>query len=209
MALSERQIKALESIRDEWNRAEHAIKLAEQVCNEIVFPSINELRYAGRRLIDLIHGTLTGIDEQKLDAILADTLFACHRARHDAVDTATSKIAIQIDLMTTLLQYEAILPAFPEFPSLVSDLTKLSAPIAISRKERENREAIYLTLLAVDFPELVAKYRRLLACEAIIKQVAARNRQRDFFGRWGFILALIALVAAVVFFFLGRLPLPG
>ncbi|MDE2135573.1 MAG: hypothetical protein KGJ49_13370 [Alphaproteobacteria bacterium] len=110
----------LGSIREEWNRAERDIKLAEQVCNEIVFPSINELRYGGRRVVEVVHKLLTDANEHEIDGLLADARFDCHRARHDAIDTAVSKIAITIDIMVEKLKYDAILPAFPEFPLLIN-----------------------------------------------------------------------------------------
>jgi hypothetical protein len=42
------------SIRAEWDKAEADVKLAEQVGHKIVLPSIKELRYAGRRLVEVL-----------------------------------------------------------------------------------------------------------------------------------------------------------
>ena len=33
------------AIFEEWNKAEYAVKLAEQAGDEVVFPAIKELRY--------------------------------------------------------------------------------------------------------------------------------------------------------------------
>lgn len=44
--------KRLKSIQEAWDEAEHAIKLAEQIQQEIINPSIYELRYAGRRIVE-------------------------------------------------------------------------------------------------------------------------------------------------------------
>lgn len=41
--------KSISSILDEWNRAEEYIKIAEQISEKVVFPSIKEL------------GTLVGV----------------------------------------------------------------------------------------------------------------------------------------------------
>ncbi|MGA7676383.1 MAG: hypothetical protein WCA78_15225 [Rhizomicrobium sp.] len=198
MTLTPEQICVLEAIRDEWNRAEGDIKLAEQVCNEIVFPSINELRYGGRRVIDVVHGVLTHAPQNDIDGWLADAKFDCHRARHDAIDTATSKIAITIENMVGKLQYEAILPAFPEFPALVNHLGDVRKRIVESRKGRENREALYTAIEGADFPSLVDRYRRLLECEPIMRRLALRNRWRDA----GAIVAIILGIAALAVAFL-------
>lgn len=196
MSLTPEQRRVLESIRDEWGRAERDIKLAEQVCNEIVFPSINELRYGGRRVVDAVHGLLTGAPAQEVDALFADARFDCHRARHDAVDTATAKIAITIEIMVEKLKYEAILPVFPDFALLVNNLAAVREKISISRKDRENREAIYTAIEATDFPDLVKLYQSLGASEPIMRKLAKRNRWRDFWGFWGFVIGGIGLIAA-------------
>lgn len=194
MSLTPAQIQVLEAIREEWNRAERDIKLAEQVCNEIVFPSINELRYGGRRVIDVVHAVLTGASQHDIDGLLADARFDCHRARHDAIDTATAKIAITIDIMVEKLKYEAILPAFGEFPALVNDLALVRQKISVSRKARENREAIYTAIEVTDFPALVTRFQSLQASEPIMKQLAKRNRWQDFFGKWGFVFGVAGVV---------------
>lgn len=198
MSLSSEQRQVLESIRHEWGRAERDIKLAEQVCNEIVFPSINELRYGGRRVVDAVHGLLTGAPATEVDALFADARFDCHRARHDAVDTATSKIAITIDIMVDKLTYEAILPAYPDFVTLVRSLADVREKISISRKDRENREAIYSAIEAADFPVLVKQYQELRASESIIRRLAKRNRWRDVWGFWGFVVGAVGAVLSII-----------
>lgn len=206
MPLTPEQKKMLDAIRLEWNRAEEDIKLAEQVCNEIVFPSINELRYAGRRVVEILYGILNGSPADEIDGLLADARFDCHRARHDAIDTATAKIAIHVETMTEKLKYEAILPAFADFPTLVKALGEIRKKVSVSRRARENREAIYSAIEAADFPALVEKYRSLCANEPIMRVLAKRNRWRDFFGFWGFIVGAVALILSVLFFFLTKQP---
>ena len=55
----------LVSTYEEWDKAESIIKLAEQVSGEIVFPSINELRYAGRRISEALSCISRGDDHEK------------------------------------------------------------------------------------------------------------------------------------------------
>jgi hypothetical protein len=54
MSLSDDHLALLRAIQDEWNRAETDIKTAELVVNNIVIPSVKELRYAGRRIVDAL-----------------------------------------------------------------------------------------------------------------------------------------------------------
>jgi len=87
-------MRLLRAIQDEWNRAETDIKTAETVVNNIVIPSVKELRYAGRRIIDAIMemtANPSAYDPARVRALLDDAHFDCHRARHDAIDAATAK----------------------------------------------------------------------------------------------------------------------
>ena len=54
MADWDRYRDRLSIIAHEWNKAEQDIKLAEQIGNKVIIPSISELRYGGRRLIEAI-----------------------------------------------------------------------------------------------------------------------------------------------------------
>jgi hypothetical protein len=100
---------AVSAVRDEWNNAEAAIKLAEQVNGEIVNPSVYELRYAGRRIVE----ALAHPDIEQGKKLLGDAHFDCCRARHDAVDAATSKISADLDLAVKHLGADTVLKSFP------------------------------------------------------------------------------------------------
>lgn len=203
MQINDEHLKLLAKIQQEWNRAEGDIKTAEQVVNNIVIPSVKELRYAGRRIVDALCGMASeSPDTNTITALLNDACFDCHRARHDAVDAATSKIAIDIDIMIEKLQYEAILQVFPSFPSLVSDLRKIRTKIVESRRSRENREAIYSLLEENDFLRLVGTYNTMRESEHMMKAIAGRNRRNDFLSKWGVIIGLIGGIAATAALFL-------
>lgn len=199
MQLSDAHVALLNSILAEWDRAEADIKKAEQVCNNVVFPSIKELRYAGRRVVDVITKMAASAPQKDIDDLLADARFDCHRARHDAIDAATSKIAIDLEIMVDKLGYEVILPVHANFPQLVAELQAIRAKIAISRQDRENREAIYSVIEVTDFPNLVASYERMQASEHIMVSIAKRRRWSEAWGIVGTIIGVIGLGAAFVF----------
>lgn len=199
MPLSDKHLAILREIQAEWDRAEEDIKLAEQVGNAVVFPSIKELRYAGRRIVDMIVVMLEHPEDQKkIDDLLADARFDCHRARHDAVDAATADIAAQLVVMVKHLTYEAILPAYPEFPALYRDLRSARDRIAGSRGKRKDREAIYSAIEATDLVKLVGQYNDLMACEPIMKTVAKSQRRERLISRWGLIIGVILGVGGII-----------
>jgi hypothetical protein len=89
MQLSNEAAGLLVSILNEWNRAEADIKIAEQVANKVINPSIKELRYAGRRIVDGLVKAQRDDTSSEVISLFRDALFDCHRARHDAIDAGT------------------------------------------------------------------------------------------------------------------------
>jgi hypothetical protein len=199
MSFPDWQSEVLRSILDEWNRAERDIKIAEQVSNNIVIPSIKELRYAGRRIVEALNLMLRGEGETEVRALLADAEFDCHRARHDAIDSATAKIAVDLEIMTKKLGYEVILPVYGDFPKLVQGLIAIRRKITLSREKREDRDAIYSVLQAADFPRLISMFDDMRSSEHIMKTMARRRRRSEAIGVIGAALGLIGIVVAIYF----------
>lgn len=196
----------LESIRAEWNRAEGDIKQAEQVCAEVINPAVNELRYAGRRLVDAMGMALNGCETEDVRALLTDSLFDCHRARHDAVDAATSKITIDLEIYPEKLGIDVVLQAYSDFPALVAQVDEVRQKIVASRSVRENRENIYTGIEAVDFPALVKNFNKLKASESIMRDLAKKLRKERLFNRVIGVVGVISLAVAIVSWLFPRSP---
>ena len=95
-----------------WNEAEGMIKVAEQVNGEIINPAIYELRYAGRRIVEALKCHEEG-DIDKRNNLLHDADFDCCRAKHDAIDAITAKVANDMALATKKLGEDNVLQHFP------------------------------------------------------------------------------------------------
>jgi hypothetical protein len=185
-------------IQTEWDKAESSIKRSEQVALDVSIPAITELRYGGRRIVDALNATASGEPEADVRAFLEDARFCCHRARHDAVDAAFSKIAIDLDDLTKRLGFEAMIAAYPEFREFYADFTRARAKIADSRERRGDRAAIYEAIDTVDLPDLVKRYEQIVACTPIAKEFAAKARVKAF-GFW--VMLFLAVLGA---FFSGK-----
>lgn len=192
----------LESIRTEWNKAELDIKQAEQICNDVVAPAINELRYSGRRLAEILYWVNLNDPESKIDGLLHDALFDCHRARHDAIDAGISKIAIDLDIAEEKIGYDPILKTYPDYPKLRKSVIEIKQKIKVSRGDRENREAIYSVIEKEDFIDICNEFSLFKASEAIMIELASEQRKTIFrnklFGYGGLATAVIAIIVAVV-----------
>ena len=84
-------VSTLLEIEAEWNEAERYMKAAERYRNELVYTSVNELRYAGRQIMDAIAEYRSGkfceeLRERKFASCLTEVRKICARAKHDSVD---------------------------------------------------------------------------------------------------------------------------
>src|SRR5262249_24115555 len=119
--------------------------------------------------------TVDGDKEQILHH-LGETKFFCHRARHDAIDAATSKITADMAIMTERLGYHIVLQVHPKFGDLHRKLREIREKIVVSRQERTNRDKIYAAISATDFKSLISDYNDLLASEPMMRSMAQAER---------------------------------
>lgn len=193
-------------VHDEWNRAEADIKQAEQVCVAVIQPAINELRYAGRRLVDAIGLVNADGDRAQIEAFLNDSLFDCHRARHDAIDAATSKIAIDLETLAEKIGHDVVLMAFPDFPILFAEMESVREKIVASRKNRESREKIYTAIESVDFPKLVFMYNRMKSSELIMQKIARKRRIERTYSLVFGVIGVAGLAITIISWLFPRTP---
>lgn len=188
------QKQKLESVRDEWNKAEKAIKLAEQINQKIVDPAIYELRYAGRRLVEALANQ---DDPEAVKKLLDDAHFDCCRARHDAIDAATAKIANDLDLAVKKLGQDVVLDKFPSISKLLGDLSIVRGLVAKSRENRNDRDKIYQTIQEDRLPSIVELFRQFQACESLMVSAASKNKIRYFLNNLFGVAGLISLAFTI------------
>jgi hypothetical protein len=95
--LSDKLDARLRELISQWGIAERRIKQAENArAQEIVSSAIYELRYADRKIVDLLELALTQDwenDDKSADQIHAyieDAIEDCVKAKHDAIDAVMS-----------------------------------------------------------------------------------------------------------------------
>jgi hypothetical protein len=184
----------------EWNKAEKAIKQAENVDGEVVIPAIFELRYAGRRLIEALE--CKDKDPGRAIELIRDTLFFCHRSRHDAIDAATSKMAGDLGVATEYLSAAILMQNFPDFSEFYAEMLAVRQRMAESREKRNDRDAIYASIEANNLDRLVELYSRFRACEPLMlramEQENADREQNRNAARRGNVIGIVGVVVAVI-----------
>jgi hypothetical protein len=185
-------------IQEEWNKAEKIIKLAEQICGEVVFPSIMELRYAGRRIIDALHSVCTEDDSEKVDSLLQDAEYDCHRARHDAIDASVSLMAKNIESVVRKVGYSAICQAYPRFSDLREGLSVVNKKIMQSRESRQSRESFYSSIASEDLLALAELYNSFNASHDVMISIAKKERRSFFISLF---ISAVSIILAIIFYF--------
>jgi hypothetical protein len=182
-------------IQQEWDKAERCIKLCEQFSTKVNIPSVKELRYAGRRIIDALNDASQNGSKDEVLKKLNDALFRCHCAQHDAIDVSLDVMALDFENMEKRLKYPAIISAYPGFSDLYAEFTEARQLTAKSRGERRDRQAIYETVSQTNLPELAKKYAALKACKPIMLAFAAKAKRQQI-GWW---VMLCITIAATTF----------
>jgi hypothetical protein len=207
MPIDKAFLTKLAEISNEWNLAEKYVKTAEQIAGEVVFPSIKELRYAGRRIIDAFEFAQKN-EKQKAYDCLVDAHFDCIRARHDAIDTTVSCAAVEIDKIEQMVSSEIIGSVFHKYPEFISLVQEAQFKIANSRFDRSKRELVYKNsdeaekvknaVIGVEFDKLVESYRLLHVNSGRIKKAGQSGRRKDLWAIWiaPILLVLFAAIAA-------------
>lgn len=127
----------------EWDKAEQAIKIAEQVTGQVAIPSVMELRYAGRRIGEAARA----IDRpEQFSHLMADAKFDCLRAQHDAIDISVNFIAKFIDEVILKTEPLALGGKYAAVKQYLQKIEDYQAKISQSRLSRERRSEIYESL---------------------------------------------------------------
>lgn len=183
-------------ILEEWNKAEKAIKIAEQVNGEIINPAVYELRYAGRRFVEAVDHINKGTNDKALK-LLHDAHFDCCRARHDAIDAATSKISADLKIAVRKIGSSFVLDKFPNYISLIGELSAVRGLIAISREDRDNRDKIYATVESDNLQTIIKYYNEFQASEPILRNAGKWSRVKTVFGFVGWLVAAGISIASL------------
>ena len=180
----------LNRVNSQWNKAENAIKLAEQVNGKVVNPAVFELRYAGRRMVEAETSRQNG-DMEAACARLEDAHFDCCRAQHDAIDAATAKIGKAYTAATNRLSPKTVISIFPQYSENFQKLHAVRKKISASRENRNCRDAVYDAIANVDLPKLIEDYVDFTTCVPLMKRQAQFDRGAIVIG------ALITLAVGI------------
>ena len=117
----------LSPIVKEWNSAERSYKRAEQLGSKVAIPSINEARYAGRKIVEVIILIKNDADPKVIEDRIRDVRADLHRAHHDAIDAGIATIGLRMKIVREEVPAKVIREVYPEYINLVRKLSEVNS----------------------------------------------------------------------------------
>jgi len=186
---------------DLWNTTEKVVKQAELINRELIRPSINELRYAGRWMVLALTAILKNekqIDRlTTVDNVLSYALLCCMQAKHDAIDSIVLFLHEKIDELNARYTAYVIGLYVQDYSHFLKEVTEVDRLITTSRGERENRAEIYDHIFKEHLPKLMDYLQRVHDAETEINESIKKETSKQF---WDKLWLIISLIFNVFFF---------
>jgi len=204
----EEAFSKLREVAEHWNRVEIRIKRAEKICSYPIIPAINELRYAGRQLADVLELLTAGSDgDQAIYDKITIARQYLYNADHDVTDALIDFVKREVDEATERYGYDYIRKHYPHLDALEDELERVNTLASDSRGDRQNRAPVYAKIQQiVEKPGgIVDKYRKYkkfepkIIYDALLVQRRAKLMERlAVAGAAASILSLALAVATFV-----------
>lgn len=197
----------LADIARQWDDVEGRLKEAELLGTNVVIPALEELHYAGRRLVDLIHHLCTAIEDRTrtpdfINGLLFETEQNIVRARHDIVDAIVSTIHTYITKLANDVGETLLLQCFPKYAEMRGRIDDVTAFIVLSREERRRRPEMYDDVYHKYLPDIIVLFKAIRASqpriEAQIKKEEQEAEKQKTWQRWRDFITVVSVVLAIV-----------
>lgn len=149
---------------------EERLKEAEQICGQVIYPAVNELRYQGRNLSFIAAGIMNeSISNDQFERYLLDAENCCIRANHDITDAIFTYLSLEIDTLRKAYGASLIQAHFDDYTDKIDTIHTIQSLISKSRgKGFRERASIYQDIEhnhldeIIEFHKELAKNRNLL-----------------------------------------------
>jgi len=152
-----------------WNAIEERAKSVEQFRGEAIIACINEMRYAGRRIVDVLVSERTGIQNPNFDSIeqLAIAKNFLFNADHDLTDAVLFFTHDHVRKVIKRHGVTKIERLCPEFAAVHAQMDEANRIVTGSRNDRIKRKAEYDRLATEYVPKMMELYKKLTAIRAL------------------------------------------
>ncbi len=198
--LDSRHKRSLSKVAEEWRDLESRIKACEQVQARVNIASINELRYAGRRIIAAL-SDIADNNEELFNANLRMAESYFHNAQHDLTDALIGYYNLQFRKMEDRFGAKA-LHEEELFRSLRATLDRAMPLVRESRRHMQGpRFDIYNDLIDIA-DELVVHYPQFKEMHLRLDRQRKATRTFNFwsmaFGLLGFVAGIVGIAVSIM-----------
>jgi hypothetical protein len=177
-------LNALTAIETSWNAAEAYVKHVERLRRGLVVgAAVNELRYAGRRMIEAYACVREKPDDTdariKALELLGEVKHFCYRAQHDAIDGAVTYIDQALAKLEKDFGPDLLHEKFPKYLEMKQSLQEIGQIMAQSRGDRALRDQLYTDMRHGLVDELIQNHLELETSRAVFEAVIANRIRRD------------------------------
>ena len=166
-----------------WNDAEATIKQVELLNGQVVEPSINELRYAGRWLILAMEGVIKGAETidryTTVDDAFSYARLCCMQAKHDAIDAIVIFLHERVDGIEERYTHRIVSMFVNNYSDLKIAIHEVDELIILSREHRENRFDNYDTIAKDHIPALHKFFHAVDSSERAMNEELEKERQEE------------------------------
>ena len=194
----------LAELAKEWNRIEGRAKEAEAIRGEAIVAAINEMRYAGRRIVDSLSPPPNlpeeDIEQYRVDQLKTAKVYLVN-ADHDITDAIIFVVHTRVN--ETLQRYgkKKIIKFVPEFDDLFPEIEAAQDIVKGSREDRATRSSEYKRLAEEYIPKIAKLYKRINECEKLkldnIEFIKKYARTITWIALLGSIASLVGLIPLV------------
>jgi hypothetical protein len=177
-----------------WDRTEMILKRAESLSEKVTIPAIVELRYAGRRILDIVRVLTNEGDRSNSRPYLDDNLQEAERlvesARHDGIDSIISYVSQQTRKLDA--------PS----PDLVTLIKELETLLIESRVNRSRKNSYY-EQIEFRVEQLLALYETRQTSLSL--EARKQSRRIAFYGALGSVVSIILFSMTLIISLKGKM----
>ena len=192
----------LREIATEWDKAERLMKLAERLRGEVIQDSVNELRYAGRRLVDAMNvAEEAEHDETKrreFGRFVDDCLFRVHCAQHDAIDASVLFVQRAVQEYESEFGLVLLITHFPAVAELRAAMADADGVIVSSREFRGKRAQEYDKLALNHLPTIITVFNTIATNRASLEALVRDRRAQDRRFHWSNATIVVASIIGAI-----------
>lgn len=198
--MEERAIRLLAEMAELWNKTEARAKEIEQFRGEAITACINEMRYAGRRVVDVLAHLNGKASDDNFDVVEHLALAKAYliNADHDLTDAAIFFAHLRLLRILETHGLEKVTEHCSEFAEVYPLIQEAHAIVTGSREDRSARRADYERLARDYVPRIIKLYRRITQIEGLKVVDDEALAQVGLWVRWTARIAFFGSIASIL-----------